>query len=355
MDLTPEERRRIYEEEKARIEAEQEVERRRRTSREGMTLDLAPATAGLLCYVGWWISGLIFFVIEQRNEWVRFHAAQAIVTFAAFTIGGSLIGLIPYAGPPLAGIVWAAGFVLWIICMLKAYRGERFHLPVAGDLAEQMVRSSMSAASLRPPEPPSPAGQPAPSVVEQPAPGTGVPHEDLDDRIDRRVSDYFIRRRNLHAAGSAFAIAWATALLIFFNFFNEYVAYYSGYNTGSGHQWTRYPLFTSDLSRWLPILNTTLILAIVGHVVNIIYYHPVLRNVIRFILDCFGLATVLVLLAVFPFNFASLPSTAQNVTEVSVRLGIAAVAVGMGIALVVKFVRLMVAFARNDATGAASA
>ena len=59
-------------------------------------------------------------------------------------------------------------------------------------------------------------------------------------------------------------------------------------------------------------------------------------------------ATVLVLLAVFPFNFASLPSAAQNVTELSIRLGIAAVAVGMGIALVVKFVRLMVAFARNE-------
>jgi uncharacterized membrane protein len=358
MELTPEERRRIYEEEKARIEAEERLARQHRHPPEGMTIDLAPATAGLLCYVGWWISGLIFFVIEQRNDWVRFHAAQSLVTFGMLTVAGSLIGLIPYAGPPLAAIVWGAGFVLWIVCMLKAYRGERFHLPVAGDLAEQMVRSSRSYAAPRPAEPPAP---PAPSVVEAPAPSTAPPPapaarslEDLDARIERRVSDYFARRQGLHTAGSAVAIAWSTILLVFFNFFNDYAAYYSGYSIGGRHYWTRFPLFTADISRWLPILNTTLILAIIGHVIIIAYYRPILRNVIRFVLDCFGMATVLVLLAVFPFDFTVLPSAAQNVTELSVRLGIAAVAVGMGIALVVKFVRLMVAFARDDAAGAAS-
>ncbi len=365
MELTPEERRRIYEEEKARIEAEQEAARRHRR-REDMTLDLDPPTAGLLCYVGWWISGIIFFILEQRNEWVRFHAAQAIVTFGAVSIVGGLFGLVPFAGPVLAGIIWAAGFVLWIVCMIRAYHGERFHLPVAGEIAEQMVKSSRSWVADHTPGPPAPSSS-VPSVVPEeppsaashaPAPSAAAP-DDLDVRIDRRiehrVNSYFARKPALHAAGSAVAIAWSTVLLIFFNFFNQYVAYYDGYSVGGHHYWIRYPLFTSDIDRWLPILNTTLTLAIIGHVINIVYYRPVLRNVIRFVLDCFGFATVVVLLAVFPFDFGVLPSAAQNVTELSVRLGIAAVAVGMGIALVVKFVRLMVAFARNDATGAASA
>ncbi len=348
MELTPEERRRIYEEEKARIEAEEETAHRRR--REDMTLDLAPDTAGLLCYVGWWITGLIFFIIEQKNEWVRFHAAQSLITFGVLTVAGSLIGLIPFAGPPLAGIVWAAGFVLWIVCMVKAYHGERFHLPVAGDLAEQMVRSSWSRTAPRSPKPPSETAPAAPIIPESPNPPS-IPAEDLDTRIDRRLNSYFARKRGYHLAGSVFAIIWSTVLLVFFNFFNEYVAYYAGYSTGSGHHWTRYPVFTSDISRWLPILDVTLILAIVGHVINIAYYHPVLRNVIRFVLDCFGLATVIVLLAVFPFNFSSLPSGAQDITAFSVRLGIAAVAVGMGVALVVKFVRLVVALVRNEPSG----
>jgi uncharacterized membrane protein len=338
MELTPEERRRIYEEEKARLEAEEEAARRRSRPREDMALDLAPATAGLLCYVGWWISGLIFFILETRSNWVRFHAAQSLITFGGLSVVGSLFGLIPVAGPALAGIVWFAAFVLWIVCMVRAYRGERFHLPVAGDLAEQMVRSVPSAAAPRP------SGPSAAATPESPAPAA-VP-VNLDARIDRRVNDYFARRRGLHTAGSVVAIIWSLALLIFFNFFNEYVAYYSARTVGGHNVWTHYPLFTSDLSLWLPILNTTLILAVIGHIVNIVYYRSVLRNLIRFVLDCLGLATVLTLLVVFPFDFTVIPgSTAAHVTELSVRFGIVAVAVAMGVALVVKFVRLIVGLA----------
>jgi uncharacterized membrane protein len=28
-------------------------------------------------------------------------------------------------------------FVLWIVLMIKAYQGERFKLPIAGDIAEK--------------------------------------------------------------------------------------------------------------------------------------------------------------------------------------------------------------------------
>jgi uncharacterized membrane protein len=361
--LTPEERRKIYEEEKTRIEAQAQFERERRNPPEGMTLNLSPNTAGFLCYLGAWITGIIFFVLEQKNEWVRFHAAQSLVTFGFLTAASSLIGLIPFAGPPLAGLIGFGGFILWIICMVKAYQGERFRIPIAADLADQMVASSRSSASPEPPlppapvapievapaaeapqtpEPPAPAAAPAatpagpppsaPAAVAAPAPRTAKPRD-----------DYFAPKPGLHIAGSVIGIAWAVALLIFFNFFNDYVAYYP-----SNHITPHYSLFNSDISLWLPILNTTLILAIIGHAIIIVYYRPVLRNIIRFILDCFGLAVILTLLAVFPFDFSVIPSqTAQDVTSISVHFGIIAVAIGMGIALIVKFVRLIIGFARG--------
>ena len=49
MELTPEERQKIYEEEKARLEAREELERQYRQPPEGMSLDMTPNTAGLLC------------------------------------------------------------------------------------------------------------------------------------------------------------------------------------------------------------------------------------------------------------------------------------------------------------------
>jgi uncharacterized membrane protein len=85
--------------------------------------------AGLLCYVAGWVTGLIFFLIEKDSKFVKFHAMQSIITFVAVVI----LAFIPI-------INWVIGIlalVLWIVLMIKAYQGEKFKLPVIGDLAEK--------------------------------------------------------------------------------------------------------------------------------------------------------------------------------------------------------------------------
>jgi hypothetical protein len=51
MGISPEERQRIYEEEKAKREAERST-------------GLKPNVAGLLCYLGVWVTGIIFLIID---------------------------------------------------------------------------------------------------------------------------------------------------------------------------------------------------------------------------------------------------------------------------------------------------
>ena len=99
--------------------------------------------AGLLSYLVGWITGLIFFLIEQEDEFVRFHAMQSIIVFGAITVVQIVLGIlsiIPHAGIIFAiigYIVWLFAVVLWIVLMVKAYQGERFKLPVSGDMAEK--------------------------------------------------------------------------------------------------------------------------------------------------------------------------------------------------------------------------
>jgi uncharacterized membrane protein len=96
--------------------------------------------AALLCYVLGWITGLIFYLIEEKDEYVRFHAVQSIIIFGAITVVSIVFGilfLVPFIGPILEGFLWIASVALWIILMVKAYQGERFKLPIAGDLAEK--------------------------------------------------------------------------------------------------------------------------------------------------------------------------------------------------------------------------
>ena len=95
--------------------------------------------AGLLCYVGWWVSGLVFILIERESKFVRFHAIQSIYVFGTLTIAMIVLRLIPVLGDVLAGLIWVLGVVLWIILMIKAYQGTMFKLPWAGDLAEKKV------------------------------------------------------------------------------------------------------------------------------------------------------------------------------------------------------------------------
>lgn len=105
--------------------------------------------AGLLCYIVGWITGIIFFCIDKR-PFVRFHAAQSIVTFGGLQILSFVIGVIfgfsLFAGGfgafsfgyALYALIELVAVVLWIVLMIKAYQHDRFRVPIAADIAEKI-------------------------------------------------------------------------------------------------------------------------------------------------------------------------------------------------------------------------
>jgi uncharacterized membrane protein len=95
--------------------------------------------AGLLCYLAGWITGLIFFLIEKENRFVRFHAMQSIITFGSLTVIFMILGFIPFVGWMLMPVLAILQLILWILLMVKAYQGQLFKLPVIGDMAEKNI------------------------------------------------------------------------------------------------------------------------------------------------------------------------------------------------------------------------
>jgi uncharacterized membrane protein len=112
--------------------------------------------ASLLAYVFGLVSGLIFFLIEKDSRLVRFHGMQSTLLAGVFWIGevalwilSTIIVLIISQVSGLLGtLVWAVlmllSFVLgvaaligWVMCMIKAYQGQYFKLPVLGNFAEK--------------------------------------------------------------------------------------------------------------------------------------------------------------------------------------------------------------------------
>ena len=90
--------------------------------------------AGLLCYVLGWVTGIIFLILEPENKFVRFHALQSIIVFGILTVASWLFGWIFFWFSWIFGVI---SFILWIILMYKAYQGERYKIPVAGDIADK--------------------------------------------------------------------------------------------------------------------------------------------------------------------------------------------------------------------------
>jgi uncharacterized membrane protein len=114
---------------------------------------LSENLAGLLCYLIGWVTGLIFYFTDKR-PFVRFHAAQSIVVFGGLQIVNIVLGMFLGVGIMAGGWTGFSGglvlfhllhlftFILWILLMIKAYQGERFRVPFAADLAEQIFGKS---------------------------------------------------------------------------------------------------------------------------------------------------------------------------------------------------------------------
>ena len=112
---------------------------------------LSPRTAAALAYSGWWVTGAIFWLLERRDPYVRFHAAQAISAFGLIALlillfvalAAASFSVLPFTyGTFLtaAAATWMAGVVLWGATMWKIAGGGDWRIPVAAGLADRLSR-----------------------------------------------------------------------------------------------------------------------------------------------------------------------------------------------------------------------
>ena len=108
------------------------------------SLGLDENIEGALCYFLGPITGIVFFIMEKDNKFVKFHAVQSIATFLPLMIIGWAIASVMFMsystmwlGGMLSSLIGLVELILWLVLMMKAYQGEKFKLPVTGDIAEK--------------------------------------------------------------------------------------------------------------------------------------------------------------------------------------------------------------------------
>src|ERR1700747_277168 len=116
------------------------------------TTGLPPNIAAALACIPL-VGGIVFFVLEKQDSFVRFYSMQSIVFGLAWflfnvvsAIVNSIFGAIPGIGGILvffwaiiAAIVHIAFVVLWIIATVKAFTGVRWDVPYIGPIARKQV------------------------------------------------------------------------------------------------------------------------------------------------------------------------------------------------------------------------
>lgn len=99
------------------------------------------------------IGGIIFYVLEKHDQFVRFYAMQSIIfggAWIVFDIVARIVHAVFAAVPGIGGLlvvlwglVWAivtiAFLVIFIITVVKAFSGARWEIPYIGPVATKQV------------------------------------------------------------------------------------------------------------------------------------------------------------------------------------------------------------------------
>lgn len=99
------------------------------------TESMDPKLSALLCYLLSIIGGIVFYMIS-KDKFVRFHAMQSIILGAVFVVIDVLFWFIPFVFF-FGWIIWLGFLALSVVMMIKAYNGEKYKLPIIGDIAER--------------------------------------------------------------------------------------------------------------------------------------------------------------------------------------------------------------------------
>jgi len=132
----------------AKPEVHPDFNKKSSTSMEPKIAVIIAHIGALFSWVGLgWLSGLIIYLIEKENKFVKFHAMQSLV-IGIVEVGVAIISWIvifvtvgfgAFVCAPLLAIVLVATFVIRIVIVIKAYNGEYYKFPWFGVWAEKWM------------------------------------------------------------------------------------------------------------------------------------------------------------------------------------------------------------------------
>jgi|AntDeeMetagen134_2_1112570.scaffolds.fasta_scaffold08156_2 uncharacterized membrane protein len=117
------------------------------TADQESALGLDANVVSALAYFPLPLVGFVLLFVEDSNEFVRFHAAQSVVTvltivfvrLSAEFVGSFLPGPVALLWGLLVGLVNIGFLLVLLFLAYRAYSGDRFELPVVSDVTASLL------------------------------------------------------------------------------------------------------------------------------------------------------------------------------------------------------------------------
>ena len=109
---------------------------------------MEPKIAILIAYLFGWIGGLVIWLIEKENKFVKWNALQALILgiteVVCILVISVILGFIPFIGwlffswigYVLAAVLW----VLAIVAIVMGFQGKTFRIPVIASLTDKYFK-----------------------------------------------------------------------------------------------------------------------------------------------------------------------------------------------------------------------
>ena len=104
--------------------------------------------ANLLAYLFSWIGGLIIWLLEKENKFVKWNALQALILGIIQVVGvvviSVILGLIPYIGwfffSWLGYVIAGVAGILGIVAIIMGFNGKTFRIPFISKLTDRYFK-----------------------------------------------------------------------------------------------------------------------------------------------------------------------------------------------------------------------
>ena len=155
-------------------------------------------------------------------------------------------------------------------------------------------------------------------------------------------------KRGRRAFAHVWNILWSLALIIFFNFYSSYIAYFQYEQVNNTLIWHRFTILTEDFQKIIPLITIGLIIIAAGSIILLILDKYILARVLELISSIFAIAVLGNILIMFPFDFNIIPyEKVSQLLPLILKIVLGIIVLILIVQIISNFVKIVVKIAKK--------